>query len=128
MPFRASETTGRVIVYCAMTPPADAPMPKIGMMVSGYFNLGDTEALTVPASATSMRDGFTYVFALNESVDPPTVTRERVEIGRRNGDRVEILSGIEATDQIVQAGGAFLSEGSVVSVVTPPAAAAEVSQ
>ncbi|MTH80120.1 efflux RND transporter periplasmic adaptor subunit [Paracoccus aestuariivivens] len=124
----ASETTGRVIVYCAMTPPADAPMPKIGMMVSGHFNLGDTEALTVPASATSMRDGFIYVFVVNEGAEPTTVTRKRVEIGRRNDDRVEILSGIEVTDQIVQAGGAFLSEGSVVNVVNNPAKDAEASQ
>lgn len=114
----ASETTGRVIVYVALTPPASAPMPRTGMLVSGRFDLGRTEALTVPATATSMRDGFTYVFALEDGSSPTTVTRKRVETGRRIDDRVEITAGIADSDRIVQAGGAFLSEGSVVHVVT----------
>lgn len=112
----ASETTGRVIVYVALTPPAGAPTPKTGMMVSGYFTLGQTEALTVPATATSMRDGFTYVFALKEGSEPPSVARKRVDTGRRQGDRVEILSGLDGDEQVVEAGGAFLSEGSVVRI------------
>lgn len=113
----SSETTGRVIVHVALFPPEDAPMPKTGMMVSGRFELGETEALTVPATATSMRDGFTYVFALEEGGSPTTVSRKRVETGRRIGDRVEITSGLEGDERVVQAGGAFLSEGSVVKVM-----------
>lgn len=112
----ASETTGRVIVFVALSPPEGAPTPKTGMMVSGNFDLGQTEALTVPATATSMRDGFTYVFALEQGSDPAKVTRKRVETGRRVDDRVEITSGLTGDEQIVQAGGAFLSEGSVVRV------------
>lgn len=117
----ASETTGRVIVYVALTPPEGAPMPRTGMMISGRFDLGQTEALTVPATATTMRDGFTYVFA-QESTSPATVTRKRVETGRRIDGRVEILSGLTGDEQVVQAGGAFLSEGSIVTVIAGEAA------
>jgi hypothetical protein len=39
-----------------------------------------------------------------------------VETGRRQGDRVEIVSGIEKADKVVTAGGAFLADGSVVRV------------
>lgn len=113
----ASETTGRVTVFVALTPPEGAPMPPTGIMVSGRFDLGQAEALTVPATATSMRDGFTYVFTLEPGSDPARVNRERVETGRRIGDRVEITSGLTGDEQVVQAGGAFLSEGSVVHVV-----------
>lgn len=112
----SSETTGRVTVYVALTPPEGAPMPPIGMLITGRFDLGETEALTVPATATSMRDGFTYVFALEEGSDPATVTRKRVETGRRLDGRVEVTSGLTGDEQVVQAGGAFLSEGSVVRV------------
>lgn len=118
----ASETTGRVIVYVALTPPADGPDPKTGMMISGRFDLGQTPALTVPATATTMRDGFTYVYALEQDASPATVTRIRVETGRRIDDRVEITSGLEGDEQVVQSGGAFLSEGATVTVLTTEAA------
>lgn len=113
----SSETTGRVVVYVTLTAPEGAPMPPTGIMITGRFDLGETEALTVPATATSMRDGFTYVFALEEGSAPATVTRKRVETGRRLGDRVEITSGLTGEEQVVQAGGAFLNEGSVVRVM-----------
>lgn len=124
----ASETTGRVIVYVSLTPPEGAPMPRTGMMVTGRFDLGETDALTVPAAATSMRDGFTYVFALEEGSDPTRVMRKRVETGRRVDDRVEITSGLTGGEQVVQAGGAFLSEGSVVRVVEGDAEAPALSE
>lgn len=113
----SSETTGRVVVYVALTPPEGAPVPPTGILITGRFDLGQTEALTVPATATSMRDGFTYVFALEEGSDPATVTRKRVETGRRVDGRVEITSGLTGDEQVVEAGGAFLNEGSVVRVV-----------
>ncbi len=113
----SSETTGRVVVYVALTPPEGAPMPPTGIMITGRFDLGQREALTVPATATSMRDGFTYVFALDEGSDLAKVTRKRVETGRRIGDRVEITAGLTGDERVVQSGGAFLNEGSVVRVV-----------
>ncbi|PTE19700.1 efflux RND transporter periplasmic adaptor subunit [Cereibacter changlensis JA139] len=113
----ASETTGRVIVYVALTPPEEARMPPTGMMVTGRFDLGETPALTLPSTAISMRDGFTYVFALEEGASPAKVTRLRVETGRRADDRVEIAAGLTGKEQIVETGGAFLNEGSLVNVV-----------
>lgn len=114
---QSSETTGRTIVYVTLTPPENVPNPPIGMMITGRFELGNSEALTVPATAITMRDGFSYAFALEEGSDPPKVTRKRVETGRRLDDRVEILSGLTGEERVVRAGGAFLNEGSVVSVI-----------
>jgi RND family efflux transporter MFP subunit len=108
-----SETTGRVIVYVSLTPPEGAPMPRTGLMVQGTFQTGLTPALSVPATAVSMRDGFSYVFTLDQG---DAVTRHKVETGRRQGERVEILSGLEAGAKVVQAGGAFLNDGSLVEV------------
>ncbi|MCX7889722.1 MAG: hypothetical protein N2422_08355 [Rhodobacteraceae bacterium] len=91
-------------------------LPKTGILVTGSFILDQTKALTLPASAITLKDGFSYVFVVQPG-DTATVLRERVETGRRRGDRVEILSGLARDAQVVLAGGAFLSDGSVVRVV-----------
>lgn len=111
-----SSTSGRVTVYVSLVPPQNAPSPKTGIVVTGYLVAGQTPAVTVPNSALTLRDGFSYVFVLNPG-DPATVSRKRVETGRRQGDRVEITAGLGAGAEVVQAGGAFLADGSVVRVV-----------
>jgi RND family efflux transporter MFP subunit len=116
----ASETNGRVIVYVSLTPPKTAIKPKTGIMISGVFKVGESVALSVPSSAVVMQDGFSYVFIL-DNARASTVARVRVETGRRREDRVEITSALPETAQVVQAGGAFLSDGSVVRVTAAEA-------
>lgn len=111
-----STDNGRVKVYVALHPDKDVPQPKVGILVSGYLEFDQTEALTVASTAVVLRDGFSYVFTVNQG-EKPTVTRKRVETGRRQNDRVEILSGIEKTDSVVTSGGTFLADGSIVRVV-----------
>ncbi|WLR95358.1 efflux RND transporter periplasmic adaptor subunit (plasmid) [Shinella zoogloeoides] len=118
-----STTNGRAIVYVALKPTEGIPQPKTGILVSGNFEFDPTDALTVPATAVTMRDGFSYVFLLNAK-DQPTVTRKRVETGRRQDNRVEILSGLDKAEVVVVSGGAFLADGSVVRVVDGAEAAA----
>ena len=113
----ASEKTGRVTAYVSLVPPeGDHPNPKTGIFVSGYFDIGTRQAISVPSSAITLRDGFSYVYVIVDG-SPTTVSRKRVETGRRNGDRVEITSGLEGNEKLVKAGGAFLSGGSVVRLV-----------
>jgi RND family efflux transporter MFP subunit len=118
----SSTANGRVTVYVALQPAVGMPQPKTGILVSGNFEFSATDALTVPATAVTLRDGFSYAFVLN-ATDHSTVTRKRVETGRRQGDRVEIVSGIDTTEEVVVSGGAFLADGSVVRVVDTVAAA-----
>jgi len=118
----ASQTNGRVIVYVDPEPPEGVPMPKTGILVTGSFIIDNTEAVTVPASAITLQDGFSYVFVI-KSGDTTTVERHRVETGRRRGDRVEIVSDLPAGAEVVLSGGAFLSDGSVVRVVAGAEAA-----
>jgi multidrug efflux pump subunit AcrA (membrane-fusion protein) len=84
--------------------------------VTGSFIIDETEARTLPSTAITIQDGFSYVFVIQEG-DTTTVLRERVETGRRRGDRVEILGDLPADAKVVLAGGAFLSDGSVVRMV-----------
>jgi len=112
----ASQTNGRVLVYVDPIAPEGVPMPKTGILVTGSFIVNETEAVTLPATAITLLDGFSYVFVI-QSGETTTVLRERVETGRRRGNQVEILGDFDRTASVVLSGGAFLSDGSVVRVV-----------
>jgi RND family efflux transporter MFP subunit len=92
---------------------------RAGLFVSGEFRLGESAAQTVPNSAVVMRDGHAYVFRIDEEQQ---VIRTRVEIGRRQDGRVEVLAGIDAGTRVVDHGAGFLADGDTVQVVATPAA------
>ncbi|MGD8415723.1 MAG: efflux RND transporter periplasmic adaptor subunit [Pseudomonadales bacterium] len=101
------------IVYVALdTENAGA---RAGMFAAGRIFLGERPGISIPASALVLRDGRQYVF----KVDPEAsrVVQVQVETGRRETDRVEVVSGLKATDKVVENGGAFLNDGDRVRVV-----------
>ena len=90
---------------------------KAGMFARGEFDLGSGSGLTLPQSAVLLRDGFSYVF----SVEPDNkVRQQKVTVGRRVGDRIELLGGLPANTRVVASGGAFLVDGDTVRVVAAP--------
>jgi RND family efflux transporter MFP subunit len=99
----------------------DLPRPgalKAGMFARGSFELGRSEALTVPQSAVLLREGFSFVM----TVDAESRVREqKVVVGRRDGDRVEILEGLTPAARVVASGAAFLGDGDTVRVTDAPA-------
>ena len=97
--------------------PADTAV-KAGMFARGEFELGRSPALTVPQSAVVPREGFSYVFRL-EAGD--RVAQAKVQLGRRAGERVEVLNGLAVDARIVASGAGFLADGDVVKVVAQPA-------
>ncbi|MBS1182859.1 MAG: Membrane-fusion protein [Proteobacteria bacterium] len=100
--------TGRALAY--VTLPAEAH-PPVGLYVTGQIELGMTAALTVPEIALVLRDGITYLFTVGED---RRVSRVRVETGRRKDGKVEIISGLDHSAQVVTTGGAFLSNKALV--------------
>jgi RND family efflux transporter MFP subunit len=92
---------------------------KAGMFARGEFATGSSTALTLPQSAVLLRDGFSYVFTVAAD---GRVTQGKVSIGRRSGDRVEILQGLEEKARVVASGGGFLADGDTVRVVEAAAA------
>ena len=74
---------------------------RAGVFARGEFELGARPAATLPQSAVVLREGFAYVFRL----DPGTsrVVQSKVQLGRRHGDRVEILDGLAADSPVVAA-------------------------
>lgn len=123
----ASEVNGRVVVYVDLDESAQSLPLRTGMLVSGALRIARTEAVTVPEAAIVMRDGFSYVFTLDETT-PTTVTRRRIETGRRRDARAEITGDFPADLRVVQQGGAFLADGTVVRVVGDDAAQQEVGE
>lgn len=97
----------------------DAPF-KAGMFASGQFELGASSAMTVPQQAIVVRDGFSFVFRLNADKH---VSQVKVQPGRRLGDRIEVLGGLNADTQVVVRGAGFLNDGDLVSVVADTLAA-----
>jgi len=110
-----STSTGRGIAYVSL--PADGAA-KVGVFVSGKIELATQPAVTLPEAAVILRDGRSYVYLVGndrKAASRPVIT------GRRQDGRVEIVSGLDGASRVVAKGGAFLSDGAVVSVVAAAA-------
>jgi len=117
-----STTTGRGIAYVSLDA---ASVVRAGVFAEGTIALQRQTALTLPESALVLRDGRSYVYTVGAN---SKVTSRPVETGRRQQDRVEVVSGMDAATPVVAKGGAFLSDGMQVTVTSgqsaSPAAAA----
>lgn len=112
--------TRLALVYVDLPPALSNDMPlKAGMFASGRFELGASNALTVPQQAVAVRDGFSYVFRLNAD---NRVSQVKVTLGRRLGQRVEVVSGVNADTPVVIQGAGFLNDGDLVRNIAAPAA------
>ena len=113
--------TRLALVYVDLPPALSSDMPlKAGMFASGRFALGASNALTVPQQAVAVRDGFSYVFRLNPD---SRVSQVKVTLGRRLGERVEVVNGLTADTAVVIQGAGFLNDGDLVrNIAATPAA------
>jgi len=92
---------------------------KAGMFARGEFELGKSRGLTLPQEAVVLRDGNSYVFRVKPD---NRVAQTKVQVGRRVGDRVEILTGLDAAASVAGPGAGFLNDGDLVKVVAAPTA------
>lgn len=88
---------------------------RAGAFARGEIEIGDSQALSVPQAAVLLRDGFHYVMRVGPH---SKVMLDKVEVGRRQGTRIEIRAGLTATDQIIASGLGLLSDGDSVRVVS----------
>lgn len=86
---------------------------KAGTFARGEFELGRSDAMTVPATAIVVRDGHSYVFVIGAD---SKASQRKVQTGRRVGERVEVLDGLKADESIAVQGAGFLNEGDLVKV------------
>ena len=91
---------------------------KSGMFARGEFELGSSGALTVPQQAVVARDGFNYVFKVGAD---NRISQQKVEVGRRIGEQVEVTQGLAPDAAVAVIGAGFLNDGDTVRVNNPPA-------
>jgi HlyD family secretion protein len=114
---------------------------RAGMYLRGAADLAPREVIAVPQSSVLYDSGQAFVFVVSEQPTPPTeeerterrqrrdearpeptypVSRQEVQLGGRDGDNVEIISGLQAGQRIVGSGAAFLQHGDEVRVLRTP--------
>lgn len=109
--------TRNALVYVDL---ATGGVARAGMFARGEFELGNASALTLPQQSLVLRDGFTYAYRLDAA---NKVVQVKLATGRRSGDKIEILNGVQPEQQFIATGAAFLADGDTVRVVNAPAAA-----
>ncbi|RZT99903.1 RND family efflux transporter MFP subunit [Advenella incenata] len=97
------------IVYVDLEPAAAV---RAGMFARGELLLDQHTVLTLPETAVLLRDGFSYVFRL----EGDKVRQQKVTLGVRRGDRVEIRDGLAADTAVVESGVGFLADNVMVRV------------
>lgn len=108
--------TGLVYVDLNLNP---ADQVRAGMFARGEFLLDRRPVLTLPETAVLLRDGFSYVFRIEDD----KVRQQKVVLGARRGDRVEVREGLNADTMVVESGVGFLADGLTVRVSANPDAA-----
>lgn len=86
---------------------------RAGMFVKGSFQLGSAAGLSLPASAITERDGYSYVYRLSPDAH---ALLTRIKAGQHSDNQVEILSGITGQDTVISDGVGFLNDGDLVKV------------
>jgi RND family efflux transporter MFP subunit len=92
--------------------PADDRL-RPGMYARGEIEIGTGPAYMVPLGSIVSSDGYSYVFVLSED---NTVARRRVETGAIHDESIEVISGVETGERIVDKGAGFLKDGDRVNV------------
>jgi HlyD family secretion protein len=98
------------IVYVDL--PADDQL-RPGMYARGEISIGTGPAFMVPLESVVSSDGYSYVFVLSED---NLVARRRIETGAVHDGAIEVVSGVEAGERVVNKGAGFLKDGDLVSV------------
>lgn len=108
----ADRVTQTYIVELGMPRPEKVQILP-GMTARVNLKLKDAAGeVRVPLAAVQTSpDGAPFVWQINED---HTVTRTPVELGRTDGDRVQIAAGVQPGAQLVAAGGQHLYEGARV--------------
>ncbi len=86
-----------------------------GMFARTEFNMGNRQSLTVPDVAVQKQVGVNdrYVYVVKDGI----AERRVVELGRQVGTRIEVLSGVEAGEEVIVTALSKIKNGTPVKVV-----------
>lgn len=122
-----AEARGQVYAVNPAVSPGNRSIQMVSRITSGSANLQHGESVTlwiaaaerdrtvvVPLNAVAFRDQVPFVFVVNEATN--TVEQRQVELGLEGLDQREILSGVEAGEQLVTEGQNGLVDGATVRI------------
>jgi len=108
----AVNTATRAFPFEALVPNRDAVL-KPGTFARVHIESGKSDqVLTLPYSTLQYRYGVNRAFV----IDGDKVTAKELKVGDRIGDRIEILSGVNAGDKVAATDVEKLTDGAKVSV------------
>lgn len=125
LPVRISAVTNEIIGTISEISPAADPnsrtflvkldLPATAGLRAGQFGraampVGETSALRVPASAVVQRGQMEFVFVASNSHAQMRI----VKTGKRIGDEVEIVAGLDAGEKVITEGAGNLVDGQPV--------------
>ncbi len=113
-----SDPAARTFLLRLVMPEADPDITP-GMSARIVIRLRtDADALLVPRDALiRYPDGTVTLYAIDESVSPPTAHQREVTVGRVDGDRAVIESGLSPKERVVVRGNEVLTDGQPVRIV-----------
>lgn len=88
---------------------------RAGMYLRGSAHLPERTVLAAPQSSVLYDSGQAYVYVVG---DDNRVRRTEVTLGARDGDVVEVVSGLDLGQRLVGSGAAFLQDGDEVRPLT----------
>jgi RND family efflux transporter MFP subunit len=97
------------LVKCDLPPVTDMRTGQFGRVA---IPIGETSALRVPASAVVQRGQMELVFVIANGHAQLRI----VKTGKRVGDEVEVVSGVDAGEQVVVEGAANLQDGQPINL------------
>ena len=106
----ADPQTRNVLVFVDL--PKNAEL-KANTFARGQFQLGTSQALTLPALSIVILDGHAYVFVIGAD---NKAEQRKVKTGRRMGDRVEVLEGLKTDEAVAVQGAGFLNDNDLVKI------------
>ncbi len=90
--------------------PQDASV-RSGMFGRARFDVGERQTLAIPSTAIVQRGQLTGVYVIGDD----SIARLRlVTLGKRYGDTVEVLSGLDAGERVVKDGACGVADGDLV--------------
>lgn len=122
-----AEAQGTIYAVNPAVSPGNRSIQATARITSGSANLQHGESVTlwiaaaenantvvVPLDAVTFRDQVPYVFVVDDATS--TVEQRRVDLGIEGLNQREILSGVEAGEQLVTAGQNGLVDGATVQI------------
>ena len=97
------------------------PDIAVNTYADGKILIGNATAITVPSAGLVIKDGKTWIFRVKNN----SAEQVLVNIGRRQQNEIEIVSGINVGDTLVLEGAGFLNDGDKVSVKAAPTSGAK---